>query len=51
MRARYARTGRHLRDGFNVTRPYWPESGELGRGIVLPDAFRTAIQQVLPPHN
>lgn len=41
----------HLRDGLTVVRVYWPESGELGRGIMLPDAFRAAILQVLPPHS
>lgn len=41
----------HLRDGFTVTRVYWPESGELSRGIMLPTAFRTAIEQALSAHN
>jgi hypothetical protein len=41
----------HLRDGFTVTRAYWPESGELSRGITLPTAFRTAIEQAISAHN
>jgi len=32
-----------LFDGTAVTRSYWPNSGELSRGILLPDAFRRAV--------
>lgn len=41
----------HLRDGFIVTRAYWPETGELARGIMLPTAFRTAIEQAIATHT
>jgi hypothetical protein len=37
----------HLTDGTAVTRAYWLNSGELARGILLPRAFRTAIEQAL----
>jgi hypothetical protein len=37
----------HLRDGTVVTRGYSPNSGELSRGIMLPEAFRIAIEQAL----
>lgn len=35
----------YLEDGTIVTRFYWPDSGELSRGIMLPEAFRTAVEQ------
>ncbi|MGZ3715057.1 MAG: hypothetical protein ACXVA4_06550, partial [Ktedonobacterales bacterium] len=41
----------HLRDGSTLTEVYWPESGELSRGITLPTAFRTAIEQAISAHN
>lgn len=41
----------HLRDSFTMTRVYWPESGELAHGIMLPTAFRTAIQQAISVHT
>ena len=37
----------HLRDGTIVTRAYSPDSGELSRGIMLPDGFGTAVEQAL----
>ena len=37
----------HLDDGTAVTRAYWPGSGELARGILLPPAFGAAVQQVV----
>ena len=33
----------HMIDGTEVIRSYWPASGELARGIHLPDAARLAI--------
>ena len=37
----------HLQDGTSVIRAYWPDSGELSRGILLPTAFGAAIKQAL----
>lgn len=37
----------HLKDGTTVTRAYWLDSGELARGILLPKAFGTAVEQTL----
>jgi hypothetical protein len=37
----------HFEDGTTATRAYWPESGELSRGIILPKEFRTAVEQAL----
>jgi len=37
----------HLEDGTIVTRAYWPDTGELHRGILLPPEFRTAVEQRL----
>lgn len=37
----------HLKDGTCVIRVYWPDSGELSRGILLPSAFGTVIKQAL----
>jgi hypothetical protein len=37
----------HLKDGTSVIRAYWPDSGELSRGILLPSAFGIAIKQAL----
>lgn len=37
----------HLKDGTAVTRAYWLDSGELARGILLPKAFGTAVEQAL----
>ncbi len=37
----------HLLDGTGVTRAYWPDSGELSRGILLPKAFGNMIEQAL----
>jgi len=36
----------HLMDGTTVTRAYWPDSGELARGIMAPPAFRSAVERV-----
>ncbi|HLH63078.1 MAG TPA: hypothetical protein VKV20_15465 [Ktedonobacteraceae bacterium] len=37
----------HLRDGTSVIRAYWPDSGELSGGILLPPVFGAAIKQAL----
>ena len=34
----------HLIDGTATVRAYWPRSGELSRGILLPPAFASAIE-------
>lgn len=34
----------HMIDGTEVTRAYWPETGLLGRGIHVPDAFRSIVE-------
>jgi hypothetical protein len=36
----------HMLDGTEVIRTYWPDSGELSRGIHVPDAFRLALGAV-----
>jgi hypothetical protein len=41
----------HLRDGFTVTEVYWTKNGELSRGIMLPTAFRTAVEQAISAHT
>lgn len=38
----------HLADGTVVTRSYWLDTGELARGILLPDAFGLAIKAAVP---
>lgn len=42
--ARYILTF-ELADGTSVARSYWPDSGELSRGILTPLAFAAAIKQ------
>lgn len=37
----------HLDDGTDLIRPYWLDSGELARGILLPPAFGAAVQQAV----
>ena len=37
----------NLRDDTIVSRGYSPDSGELSRGIMLPDAFGIAVEQAL----
>ncbi len=37
----------HLRDGTETTRSYWPTSGEMSRGILLPPAFASAVADAL----
>jgi hypothetical protein len=37
----------HLEDGTAVVRAYWPATGELSRGIALPQQFRPAIELAL----
>ncbi len=37
----------HLLDGTAVIRSYWLDSGELSRGMLLPGAFKTAVEQAL----
>lgn len=34
----------HLTDGTATVRAYWPRSGELSRGILLPQAFASTIE-------
>lgn len=40
----------HLVDGTAVVRNYWPASGRLVPGIMLPPAFRVAVEQAVQPH-
>jgi hypothetical protein len=42
--ARYTLTF-HLVDGTSVARSYWPDSGELSRGIMTSRAFAAAIKR------
>jgi hypothetical protein len=42
--ARYTLTF-HLADGTSVARSYWPDSGELSRGIMMSRAFAAAIKR------
>jgi hypothetical protein len=37
----------HFKDGTALSRSYWPESGELSRGILLPLEFRGAVEEAL----
>jgi hypothetical protein len=37
----------HLSDGTIVARAYWASTGELSRGIVLPQQFRQTIEHAL----
>jgi len=37
----------HLKDGSTVNRAYWPDSGELSRGILLPSDFRVVLENAL----
>lgn len=37
----------HLDDGTTAARSYWTESGELSRGIMLPEEFRMAVGDAL----
>ncbi len=37
----------HMNDGTTVVRAYWLDSGELSRGILLPDEFRIAVEEAL----
>ena len=37
----------HMLDGTEVIRAYWPDTGELSRGINVPGAFKLAITQAL----
>jgi len=37
----------HLQDGTVVNRAYWPDTDELARGIILPKAFDTVIEQAI----
>lgn len=37
----------HMFDGTDVTRCYWIKSGELARGILLPDDFSNEIKKAL----
>ena len=40
-----------LQDGSEVRRSYWVESGELSRGILLPETFRAAVEDALAPDS
>lgn len=37
----------HFSDGTETTRSYWPASGELSRGVLLPPAFASIVTGVL----
>lgn len=37
----------HLHDGTVVLRAFWPQSGVMQRGLLLPSAFTDAIQQAV----
>ncbi len=37
----------HLEDGTAVSRAYWPDSGEVSRGIMTPAAIRAAVEGAL----
>jgi hypothetical protein len=37
----------HFNDGTETTRSYWPTSGELSRGILLPPAFASVVTDAL----
>jgi hypothetical protein len=37
-----------LTDGTTLGRPYYPESGELMGGLVLPADFRALVERALP---
>lgn len=37
----------HLNDGTVVNLAFWPESGELSRGIMLPNEFSQAVRQAV----
>jgi hypothetical protein len=37
----------YLKDGTTVSRSYWLDTGELSRGILLPDEFGQAVKAVL----
>lgn len=37
----------NLADGTRVTRMYWPATGELSRGILLPPAFAAAVTRAI----
>jgi hypothetical protein len=37
----------YLKDGTTVNRSYWLDTGELHRGILLPDEFGQAVKSVL----
>ena len=39
----------HMLDCTEVIRAYWPDAGELSRGINVPGAFKRAIAQALGP--
>ena len=39
----------HLIDGTATVRAYWPTSGQLSRGILLPPAFATAVEGAVSP--
>lgn len=37
----------HLEDGTAEVRSFWPESGELSRGIIAPASFQVSVLQAL----
>jgi hypothetical protein len=37
----------HFSDGTETTRSYWPSSGELARGVLLPPAFASVVANIL----
>ncbi len=38
----------HLKDGTSVTRSFWSDTGELHRGIILPEEFSEIIKSFIP---
>lgn len=40
--------GFHLRDSTSVNRSFWTDTGELHRGIMLPDEFSRTIKSFIP---
>ncbi len=41
----------HLKDKTTITRSYWPDSGELSRGIILPVAFKNAVEKAVKDYE
>jgi hypothetical protein len=41
----------HLKDNTSVNRSFWSDTGELHRGILLPDEFRETIKPFIPVND